>query len=154
MVIAKAAQTLQQAPPKDLAARVIRAADRWRSLDSEAREVCQTTAKILKLLGANELAWDYLTTPVALKPNEAAPWTDLAGVLRGDGELEMADHAYARAFVSEATNPQILWDRAQNLLQMGKVAEARRLWQQIADGTWQERFQPLVPQARWHLEHN
>lgn len=152
--IAKAAQTLQQEPPQDLAARVIRVADRWRSLDSEAREVCQTTAKILKLLGAKELAWDYQTTPVALRPNEAAPWTDLAVELRGEGELELADHAYTRAFQSESTNPQILWDRAQNLLQMGKIVEARRLWQQIADGTWQERFQQLVPQARWHLEHN
>lgn len=95
-----------------------------------------------------------MTTPIALKPNEAAPWTRLAQELRGDGELEEADRAFVRAFQSEATNPQILWDRAQNLLQMGKVAEARRLWQQIADGPWQERFQPLVPQARWHLEHN
>jgi tetratricopeptide (TPR) repeat protein len=152
--IAKAAQTLEQEAPQDLAGRVVRAADRWRAIDTEAGEVCRTTAKILKLLGAKDLAWDYQTTPIALRPNEAAPWTGLAHELREEGELELADHAYARAFQSESTNPQILWERAQNLLQMGKAVEARRLWQQIADGAWQERFQQLVPQARWHLEHN
>ncbi len=152
--IAKAAQTLEQAPPKDLLERVVRAADRWRALDSQAGEVCERAAAILKMLGAKELAWDYETTPIALRPNEAAPWLDLAKQLRESGDLEQADDAYARAYRSESTNPQILWDRAQNLLQLGRVNQARDLWRQIAEGTWQPRFQTLVPQARWHLEHN
>ena len=40
-------------------------------------EACDTTAKILRLVGGKEaeaLAWDYLTTPLALKPNESDPW--------------------------------------------------------------------------------
>ena len=36
--VAKAAQTLGQDAPKDLAGRVIRATDRWRALDSEPRK--------------------------------------------------------------------------------------------------------------------
>ena len=35
---------------------------------------------MLKLLGARDLAWDYLTTPIGQKPNEAAPWRNLAVV--------------------------------------------------------------------------
>jgi hypothetical protein len=152
--IAKAAQTLEQPSPAGLVDRVVRTADRWRSLDSQAGEICQRAGAILKMLGAKELAWDYQTTPIALRPNEAAPWLELAQQLRESGDLEQADDAYARAFRSESTNPQILWDRAQNLLNLGRVNEARQLWRQIAEGSWQERFQTLIPQARWHLEHN
>jgi tetratricopeptide (TPR) repeat protein len=151
--VARAIQTLGGAAPNDLAGKVVKAADRWRALDADNTEVCTTTARIFETLGARDLAWLYLTTPLALKPNESGPWVQVADELRDQGELERADHAYARAFECESTNPQILWQRAQNLLQMGRVDQARALWRQIAEGGWQERFQTLVPQARWHLEH-
>jgi tetratricopeptide (TPR) repeat protein len=150
---ARAVQTLGAETPKELAGKVIKAADRWRALDADNTEVCLTTARIFKTLGNEDLAWLYLTTPLALKPNESGPWLQVADELRDQGELEEADRAYARAFECESTNPQILWQRAQNLLQMGRVEEARALWREIAQGGWQDRFQTLVPQARWHLEH-
>jgi tetratricopeptide (TPR) repeat protein len=151
--VARAVQTLGIYAPKDLPAKIVKAADRWRALDAGSTEVCTTAASIFKTLGESELAWAYLTTPLALQPNESGPWLQVADVLRDEGAPERADQAYARAFECESTNPQILWQRAQNLLQMGRVEEARTLWRQIADGGWQERFQSLVLQARWHLEH-
>jgi tetratricopeptide (TPR) repeat protein len=151
--VARAVQTLGADVPKYLPAKIVKAADRWRALDAGSTEVCTTAASIFKALGDSELAWAYLTTPLALKPNESGPWLQVAEVLRDQGAPERADQAYARAFACESTNPQILWQRAQNLLQMGRVEEARALWRQIADGGWQERFQSLVPQARWHLDH-
>src|SRR5438105_3640864 len=82
---------------------------------------------------------------------EAAPWLALATSLQQEAEFELADRAYANAFAAEATNAQILWSRAQNLQQMGKLVEARALYRQLADGTWQPRFQGLQQQARWYL---
>jgi predicted Zn-dependent protease len=145
----KAVTLLETDPPKDLLARVIRAADRWRSLDSDSTAACQAAARILQTLGAKELAWDYLTTPIGLQPNEADPWLKLAQALQGEGDFDLADRAYTLAFAGEATNAQILWDRAQNLQQAGRIEQARQLYRQLADGTWQPRFQGLQQQARW-----
>ena len=104
------------------------------------------------MVGARDLAWDYLTTPIGLKPNESAPWVAAAQTLRNEGEFDLADRAYAAAFDAEQTNAQILWDRAQNLQQAGRMEEARRVYQQLADGTWQDRFRHLPNQARSFLQ--
>jgi cytochrome c-type biogenesis protein CcmH/NrfG len=109
-------------------------------------------ARILQRLGERELGWDYLTTPVGLSPNEAAPWLSLAETLGQKGELDLADRAYAAAFEAEPTNAQILWDRAQNLRQAGQSVEATRLLRQIAEGRWQPRFQGLQAQARLQVQ--
>ena len=36
--------------------------------------------------------------------------------------------------------------------QAGKVVEARKVYRQLAEGTWQPRFQGVREQARWYLE--
>jgi hypothetical protein len=64
----------------------------------------------------------------------------------------LADRAYRAAAAAEPTDPQILWDRGQNLKQMGKHQEAQQLVRQIADGAWQPRFQGLQSQARYLLK--
>ena len=87
-------------------------------------------------MGAKKLAWDYLTTPLAGKPNEAAPWNSLAQTLRQQGEFDLADRAYATAYEIEPTNAQILWDRAQALQQTGRFDDAKKLFQTIAAGEW------------------
>lgn len=138
----------QLVPSRDFLAKVIRTADRWRALDRENTTACQLAAKILETLGAHELAWEYLTTPVGSRPNEAAPWLSLAQTLNREREWNLADRAYEAAFEAEATNPQILWDRARNLHQAGKYDESRKLCRQIADGQWQPRFAALQAQAR------
>jgi len=140
------------APPRELVAQVIRAADRWRAIDPDPTAACQAAARILADLGAADLAWDYLTTPLAAKPNEAAPWASLAETLRQQGQFELSDRAYASAFEAEPTNAQLLWDRAQVLLQAGRGAEAKRLLRQLAGGQWQPRFQGLQLQAKQSLE--
>jgi ferric-dicitrate binding protein FerR (iron transport regulator)/tetratricopeptide (TPR) repeat protein len=145
-----ATTTLQVQPPPDFAARVIRAIDRWRALDRDGAN-CQAAGKILQALGARELAWEYRTTPIGLHPNEAQPWVGLAQALRQEGDLALADRAYAAAFEAEPTNAQILWDRAQVLDQAGKRLEAQQLYRQLSDGTWQPRFSWIQSQARWQL---
>jgi tetratricopeptide (TPR) repeat protein len=150
--LADAMKTLRVTPPADFAAKVVRAADRWRALDPESERPCQAAGRVLQTLGATDLVWDYLTTPVGRRPTEAGPWAGLARELTRQGDRDLADRAFAAAFAAEPTNAQYLWDRAQNLRQVGKRVEARRLYRQLAEGTWQPRFAWLQTQARTYLD--
>ncbi len=83
-----------------------------------------------------------------MKPNEAAPWVDLAETLIGERQFELADRAYATAFEAEPTNAQILWDHAQLLEQWSHSTDAQKLYSQIATGAWQPRFDRLKREAQ------
>ncbi len=111
-------------------------------------DLYQAAARVLQQLGAKELAWGYLTTPVGLRPNEAAPWVSLAQQLHGDGAFDLASQAYTTAFEAEPTNAQILWDHALMLQQLGRMEQVGPLYQKLAEGDWQPRFQGLRNQAR------
>lgn len=149
--LAAAIATLEQEPPAKLVQKIVNAADRWRVLDTDDTAACQSAARILNTIGAKELAWDYLTTPLADQPNESSPWTSLAVNLRNQGEFNLADRAYATAFDIEPTNAQILWDRAHLKMQLGQVAEAQKLFGDIANGKWDRRFNWMQQQARRHM---
>jgi Tfp pilus assembly protein PilF len=151
--LAQAMTTLKIKPPEDFLGRVVRAADRWRALDEDGSQACQQAGRILQTLGRRNLSWDYLTTPISQRPNEAAPWQELAQTLSRKGDLELADRAYTAAFEAEPTNAQLLWDRAQNLRQAGKTVAAQKLFRQLAEGKWQPRFQWLQTQARWQVQN-
>ena len=88
---------------------------------------------------------------MATKPNEAAPWSNLARTLKQQGELDLAQRAYASAFDAERSNAQILWDRARLLQQLGRDEQARKLYRQIAEGTWPRQFNGVRAQARRYL---
>jgi tetratricopeptide (TPR) repeat protein len=132
--------------------RVLRAADRWRSLDTDPTAACQAAARVLVVLRRREQAWEYLTTPLAERPNEAAPWLALARELASrPGDLELTSRAYGLAYEAEATNADILWDHAQFLIALGRPAEARPLLEKIQSGTWQPRFEHLKEKAKTQL---
>jgi tetratricopeptide (TPR) repeat protein len=149
--LAAAIVALEKDPPRELLAKVIRAADRWRSIDPDDTAACQSAARVLQTLGLKDLAWDYLTTPLAERSTEAAPWQNLAQALKQQGDFALADRAYATAFEVEPTNAQMLWERAQLLQQTGKIEQARELYRKIADSNWQPRFNGLKNQARNYL---
>jgi tetratricopeptide (TPR) repeat protein len=142
------AQDSQDAASLDLARRVVQAADRWRSLDTDATAACQQAAKLLNLLGHDALAWDYLTTPLSTKPNESTAWLNLAQTLRNEVSIDLAHRAYDEAWEAEPTNARILWDHAQMLEHAGRIEDARQRYQQLVDGKWQPRFRPLQGRAR------
>jgi ferric-dicitrate binding protein FerR (iron transport regulator) len=149
--VANALAILEKEPPQDFLIKVVRAADRWRSLDPDQTQACQQAARILQSVGAIELAWDYMTTPIGLKPNEASPWLGLAQSLQSEGQLDLADKAFAVAYDAEPTNAQILWDRAQNLIQAGRAGDAQAVYRALAEGSWQPRFQGLQNEARQRM---
>ena len=153
--LADAARNLNVAPPDDLLARTVHAADRWRSLDPETSNHCNLAAKILRKIGGREaelLAWDFLTTPLALKPNSSDPWLTLAQSAIEEGDLDLADRCYEAAFAAEPTNAQILWDRAKLLERRSEIGRSRELMTQLAKSDWQPRFEGLKTQARQTLE--
>ena len=143
-----AAATLQTRVPDDLYARLIRAADQWRSLDSDTTTCCHTTARLLTKLKRSEEAWQYLTTPLAGRSGEAAPWRTLAKTLADQKDVDLADMAYARAFEFERTNPEILLEHALFLKNENRRAASTRLLKQIVDTSWQPRFAAIQQQAR------
>jgi tetratricopeptide (TPR) repeat protein len=134
--------------PANLVARIIKAADRWRAIDPDPSKACQIAARMLREQGETDLAWEYLTSPISLNPNEAAPFQGLAEELKGNNEPVLAERAYAAAFAAEPTNAQYLMDRANLLQQMGRRNEARAVLRKLADGTWQPRFDAVKNQAR------
>lgn len=134
--------------PTELPIRIVRAADRWRLLEPESAEACRLAGKALRTLGKAELAWRYWTTPIDFHPEESKAWSELATILQGEGDLDQADRALARACEAEPTNPDLLWRRAQNLQQLGRGDDARELYRRIAEGSWQERFRAIQTQAR------
>ncbi len=146
-----ASLTLEQSAPASLIRRVIRAADEWRSMEDDPSEACQLAARILRKLGQRELAWDYLTTPLAARPGPDA-WRTLAADLASQNETQLADMAFRRAFAQLQTDPGILLEHAAMLHQQGQMAAARTLLERIVDGQWQPRFNSIVSQARDMLQ--
>jgi hypothetical protein len=148
--LALALTAIESAPPKNFVAKVVRAADRWRALDEGSTQACQLAAKVLQAIGARDLAWDYLTTPIAQRPNESGPWLAMAQTMM-ESDFDVADRAFTLAFKAEPTNAQILWDHAQFRHQFGRFNQAGQLYRQIAEGDWQPRFQNLRQQAQAKL---
>jgi tetratricopeptide (TPR) repeat protein len=142
------AQDSPDASLLELATRVVQAVDRWRSLDTDPTAACQQAAKLLNTLGHDELAWDYLTTPLATKPNESTAWLNLAQSLRNQDSVDLANRAYDAAWEAEPTNARILWDHAQMLEHAGRLEDARHRYQKLVDGEWQPRFRPLKGRAQ------
>ncbi len=135
-----------------LVQRVCWAADQWRKLDPDATAACQKAARILTNLDEERLAWDYLVSPVAKNPNAALPWWQMANWLRDASQTEKADEAYAAAYRNEPTNPQILWDEATMWTKRNELDKATTLYEQIAEGEWQPRFQNVKTMAEQKLK--
>jgi Vault protein inter-alpha-trypsin domain/FecR protein len=134
--------------PDDLALRIIRATDQWRSLVDDDTTPCRLASDVLVKLNLTEIAWDYLTTPLADNSGESGPWKSLAESLVKNDSIDLADMAWTRAFEFEQTNPEILLSHARMLQQHGQRQKARRLVQKVVGGKWQPRFSKTVDQAR------
>jgi len=110
----------------------------------------RTVASQLDKIGLRQTARDYRTTPLALRPNESQPWLDFATDSTGDYDDD-ALMAYERAFAAEGTNAYILLTHAHMLQRLNRTSEARRLYQQIVDGTWGPNYNSVVQQAKQSL---
>jgi hypothetical protein len=145
--LARALADPQAEPPMHVIADLVRAADRWRSLENDVTEPCRRAASILKTLGAEQLAWDYATSAVAGRGTESATWVSLANWLASNDSPKLAERAFRTAFEVEPTNADILWQQAQMLESSDELDRALKLYQQIAEGDWQPRFSSVKSRA-------
>jgi len=150
--LAKEIDRIDEVTIKPFIARIVRAADRWRSIDPEPAFACALAARALHALDQHELAWEYETTPLAGRANDAEVLGALARSLSIDERFDIASDIYRAAFEAEPTNPNWLWERAVMLRAAKRDAEAKALLQQISTGAWQTRFSGLVQQAKAALK--
>ncbi|MCA9009959.1 MAG: hypothetical protein KDB01_09450, partial [Planctomycetaceae bacterium] len=147
-----AAATLEVAPPDELSASIVQAADQWRTLDNDDTIACRTASRLLAKLGSKDLAWDYLVTPLSENSGESAPWIALARNLGNEKQVDLADVAWTRAYEFETTNPEILLEHAKLLQSFGRTAEARVLLYQVTDRSWQLQYSNVVQEVRTLLQ--
>lgn len=143
-----ASATLQLPSPEELVARIVRAADQWRSIDDDDTQCCRMTAELLRKLNRRDLAWAYLTCPLANSAGEAGSWKTLAEELAKANEFELADLAWDRACNLQRTNPDLLLKHAELHRIRGNRRKSQRLLRQIINGDWQPRFSSTVQRAR------
>jgi len=130
--VVRATATLGQKPPADLAAKVVRAADRWRWLDVDGSAACAAAFQGLRGLAQPDLAWDYLLMSSGAD-REGFAWAGLAQSLQQEEDFDLAERAYEQACASNPGNPDLMRARADNLLRAGRAAEGRELLRQIGD---------------------
>jgi tetratricopeptide (TPR) repeat protein len=149
--VAEATNLLQQSTPADFTDRVVRFADRWRSLDKDSPAPCEAAVRILNQVGATDLAWDYRTTPLTQQAEPNA-WLQLAREKSGQGDVEHADRAFAAAFALNPANPEALWERATNLCRPAPTPAARALFREVLNGDWGANTQTWKERAKAQLE--
>ncbi len=126
--VVRATATLAQKPPADLAAKVVRAADRWRALDPDGTAASHWAFQSLRSLGDADLAWDYLLMSIQSDANGFS-WANLAQSLVAAEDFDLAERAYAQACLADPANTALLRARADNLQRAGHPAAARDLLQ-------------------------
>jgi tetratricopeptide (TPR) repeat protein len=145
--LAAALASAEQKASPDLVARIVRAVDRWRTVDGDPTEACLAAARVLSTLGQGELAWDYATTPIATRGADATPYWTLAKQLADQGPVELADRAFSAAAKAAPTNATIAWEHAQMLEKRGQYAQARKLFERLAKESWPDEYRSIKEQA-------
>jgi ferric-dicitrate binding protein FerR (iron transport regulator) len=130
--VVRATTTLGQKPPADLAAKVVRAADRWRCLDVDGMAACAVAFQSLRGLGDADAAWDYLLMSSGAE-QEGFQWVNLAQSLQQQEDFDLAERAYKQACLLAPANAELMRLRADNLLRAGHAAEGREVLRQIGE---------------------
>ena len=136
---------------QSLVARVVRAADRWRSLDPDTGDACRLAADALSRLGAVDLAWDYLTSPLVAAQEASIPWDERGREYHDQGQYELAARAYALAFRADPGNAELLWNQARALLDAGQPGRAQTLLQELVHRPWETKYDGIRRQAEQAL---
>jgi ferric-dicitrate binding protein FerR (iron transport regulator) len=151
-VLADLGQHADSKVREDLIRRTVATIDRFRAHDPEAGNECLKAGEILRLLGAEDLAWDYLTTPYAGK-EEPSLYGDAASLAR-NGAVDLADRLYRVACAAEPENTGLVWDRAQALFQAGRTSDAVTLFTALAEGQVSKDDKVYRERAQWWLNNH
>jgi len=149
--LARMARALEMQPSRELSGQIVAAADRWRSLDPNNPDASRAAAQALRAAGVQEMAWEYFVTSLDGAPGANGAWSKLAEDLSIDGDLFLADQAYALASEEQPADPEILYDRALNLTRLGNREKANQLFERVAKGAWQPQYQWIQQEAQRRL---
>jgi Tfp pilus assembly protein PilF len=137
-----------------LVSRIVRVADRWRALDPDAGDACRLAADPLARLGAVDLAWDYITSPLAGAEQADIPWKERGREYHLQGRYDLAQRSYGQAVEADPTDAQILWQQAQALIESGNHDRAQPLFERLANGSWDPKYDEIRQQAQRALGRN
>ncbi|MDA1251873.1 MAG: VIT domain-containing protein [Planctomycetota bacterium] len=145
--LAENASSEEKTLPKDFLNRLLAMADRWRTIDPNDTDVCQRVARIASKLNEVDLAWGYLTTPLAENPGDSTAWRNLANEMGAQSNTKLASRAFDQAFEIESTNPEILYEHAMMLRAAGDEVAAKKKLSEIVNGTWGRKFNGVKSNA-------
>jgi tetratricopeptide (TPR) repeat protein len=78
-------------------------------------------------------------------------WDERGREYHRQGQYELAQRAYALAFEANPANAEILWHRAQALLEAGRRDQAQALLQELVHGSWENKYDWIRRQAEQTL---
>ncbi|MBI4950911.1 MAG: FecR domain-containing protein [Myxococcales bacterium] len=139
------------ASPDGGLAAALAVAKRWRLEDPGNDRVDELIARALFAAARADEARRYVASIPERNPAEGAAWASAARLLASEGDLERAVGLYREAARVEPTNPTWLLAEAQTRLALaapGDADRARTLLRRIAKRKWQDRFLPVVSDAR------
>ncbi|MBL4685187.1 MAG: hypothetical protein JKY37_11400 [Nannocystaceae bacterium] len=124
------------------------AAMTWRRDDPDNAEIDRLCAGLFVDDPAE--AWRYLSGAIERHPAEGSAYAEVAQQLEREGQLVRADRVWQDAMRIEPTNPTWIVRRAESLAAAGRDIEALAALTVVVDGKWQDRFDPILSQAK-HL---
>ncbi len=129
---------------------IVAAADRWRTVDPQSPDVYRLAGLALARCGALDLAWDYVVSPLT-NEETSIDWIQEGDEYRQKGQSELAGRAYGLATVADPANGELCWKRALALAEAGRHAESRELLEDLANGSWDPKYEEFQQQARRSL---
>lgn len=132
-VLADLGKQADPAARDDLVRRAVWAIDRYRKHDPESAGACQKVGTIFRLVGADDLAWDYLTTPQAGRDEPASLHGEAQALARA-GAFGLAERMFRVTCDAEPWRAAAWWDRAHALERAGRADAARAIVRDLADG--------------------
>jgi hypothetical protein len=125
---------------------------RWHEVDHENSGLFAQMAALQMTAARADDAWLYLSSIIDAKPKDAQSYYDVGSWYLGRSDRESAQQWYARSAECDTANPRWLFERGRVLKDMGRKADAQRLFRQVAEGKWAPGLQNYAEQAKKELE--
>jgi tetratricopeptide (TPR) repeat protein len=108
-------------------------------------------ATFLRMAGRDEEAWEFLSSVIDQKPNDANSYFQVGQWYRGQHDLARAVRWMGEAPQWDTANPEWLFHYGSVLKELGRKSEANVQFKKIINGKWANGLQNWVDRARNEL---